>query len=181
MPPLQWPGVSAILQVRGLVDAQGARQPPCTSRDDGPTQNTNDVIHVKVYNYLSYSIVLVLYIYVICYPSLILLCPSSIIEWVQDSRYHETLTCFSWERVNPGVATSSSENCSVILACVDMNHFKYNTDGLGGHYGLACSLGLGVARGVTKHRFHLLFLSMIVMCMGSPMSLQIPLHSLILK
>ena len=79
------------------------------------------------------------------------------------------------------MATSSSEDCSVILVCVDMNHFKYNTDGLGGHYGLACSLELGVARGVTKHRFHLLFLSMMVMCMGSPMSLQIPLHSLILN
>ena len=77
------------------------------------------------------------------------------------------------------MATSSSEDCSVILACVDMNHFKYNTDGLGGHYGLACSLELGVARGVTKHRFHLLFLSMIVMCMDSLMSPQIPLHSLI--
>ena len=79
------------------------------------------------------------------------------------------------------MATSSSEDCSVILACVDMNHFKYNTDGLGGHFGLTCSLELGVARGVTKHRFHLLFFSMIVMCMGSPMSLQIPLHSLILN
>ena len=79
------------------------------------------------------------------------------------------------------MATSSSEDCSVILACVDMNHFKYNTDGLGGHYGLACSLELGVARGVTKHRFNLLFLSLIVMCMRSPMSLQIPLHSLILN
>ena len=61
VPPLQWPGVSAILQVRGLIDVQGAWQPPCTSRDDEPAQNTNDVIHVKVYNYLSYSIVLVLY------------------------------------------------------------------------------------------------------------------------
>ena len=57
-----------------------------------------------------------------------------------------------------------------------MNHFKCNTDGPDGHYGLACSLELGVARGITKHMFHLLFLSMIVMCMGSPMSLQIPLH-----
>ena len=79
------------------------------------------------------------------------------------------------------MATSSSEDCSVILACVDMNHLKYNIDGLDGHYGLACSLELGVARGVTKHRFHLLFLSMIIMCMGSPMALLIPLHSLILN
>ena len=76
------------------------------------------------------------------------------------------------------MATSSSEECSVILACVDMNHFKYNTDGLGGHYGLACSLELGVARGVTKHRFHLLFLSMMVMCMGTTYQTTYRMHHL---
>ena len=57
-------------------------------------------------------------------------------------------------------ATSLSEDCTVVLACLDMNHFRYNTDGLGGHYGLVCSLELGVAIGVTKYKFHLLFLSM---------------------
>ena len=45
-----------------------------------------------------------------------------------------------------------SEDCSAVLACVSMNHFKYNTVGLSGHYGLACSLELGAARGLYQTR-----------------------------
>ena len=41
---------------------------------------------------------------------------------------------------------SSSEECSTVLACVSMNHFKYIVDGLGCHYGLVCLLDQGAAK-----------------------------------
>ena len=107
---MQWPGVSAILQVRGLVDELGARQPTCTSRDDGAAQNTNNVIHVKVYNYLSYSIVLVLcMLFVILlsyfYALLLLLTDSKTVATMKHLLASvESVLSRGWPPVRPKIA-----------------------------------------------------------------------------
>ena len=59
--------------------------------------------------------------------------------------YHHK-ACFRCKRVYPVWPPVCPK-----IACVSMNHLKYNTDRLGGHYRLACSLVLGAAQEVTKH------------------------------